>query len=158
MEDLELDSVDVAAYIVKVCAVRNYFVNLTKIQKILFCCYGAVLADCDARLTKEQPKAWGHGPVFPRVYKQKKRHLDGFIQAMLEHKENVAKTVDPRVLRAIVATIDLFGKYTAGALVRWTHKQGSPWDIATNGGKDLYKAIPDDIIKNYFLGFINKQN
>ncbi len=157
MDDLNLDSIDVASYIVKVCAVRNYFMNLTKTQKILYCSYAAVLADCDLRLTKEPPLAWEHGPVFPSVYNSK-RHLDGFIQGMLEHQERVAQTVGSRVLRDIVATCDLFGKYTAQALVKWTIKPSSPWYLATNGGRVLYKPIPDLLIKNYFVDFINKEN
>lgn len=79
----ELDSLDMAAYIVKYCAMKNYFINLTKLQKLLYCCYGAVLAYSGIRLIKEHPKAWDHGPVFPRVYDVKKEHPDGLIQASL---------------------------------------------------------------------------
>ena len=35
------DSIDVAAYVTKECAQKNFFVNLTKIQKLVFCVYGA---------------------------------------------------------------------------------------------------------------------
>lgn len=156
MEDLELDSVDVAAYIVKQCANKNYFVNITKVQKILFCCYGAVLAYCDIRLTKEQPKAWDHGPVFPRVYNMKKKCPDGFIQGMMVRQENIKDLINPDVKTAIDETIDLFGQYSAGALVNWTHEEGSPWYESTHGGKDLYGPIPDNLIKSYFSNLINK--
>lgn len=158
LAELNLDSRDVAAYIVKYCAYKNYFINLTKLQKILYCCYGAVLADSDARLTKEHPKAWDHGPVFPRVYNLKTKNPDGFIQGLIEREEHIKDILSSRVMIAINATIDLFSKYTAGALVEWTHRPVSPWYKCTDGGKNLYGEIPDELIREYFLTFINKQD
>ena len=73
------DSIDVAAYVTKQCAQKNFFVNLTKIQKLVFCVYGAVLATSGERICKDHPKAWPHGPVFPRIYKYTKRHADGIV-------------------------------------------------------------------------------
>lgn len=64
-------------------------------------------------------------------------------------KKNAVKT-------AIDETIDLFGQYSAGALVNWTHEEGSPWYESTHGGKDLYGPIPDNLIKSYFSNLINK--
>ena len=73
------DSIDVAAYVTKQCAQKNFFVNLTKIQKLVFCVYGAVLATSGVRICDEHPKAWPHGPVFPRIYNYTKRHADGIV-------------------------------------------------------------------------------
>ena len=42
-KELDIDIYDFAAYIAKLCAVKNYFVNLTKLQKLMYCVYGAVL-------------------------------------------------------------------------------------------------------------------
>lgn len=69
MQELNLNSKDIASFVVKFCAVQNYFINLTKLQKLIFCCYGVALAEGNIRICKEHPKAWDHGPVFPQVYK-----------------------------------------------------------------------------------------
>lgn len=42
-------------------------ISKTQAQKLLYCCYGIVLAAFDERLTDEHPKAWPGGPIFPRA-------------------------------------------------------------------------------------------
>lgn len=41
-KELDIDIYDFASYIAKLCAMKNYFVNLTKLQKLMYCVYGAV--------------------------------------------------------------------------------------------------------------------
>ena len=43
-KELHLDSQDVAAYITKFCADENYFINLTKLQKLMYCVYPTVIS------------------------------------------------------------------------------------------------------------------
>lgn len=75
----EFDSNDVMAYIHDYCAKNNIYVNVTKLQKLLYCCYGVVLAALDERLTSEHPQAWEHGPVFPRTFNAiKKQKLSSY--------------------------------------------------------------------------------
>ena len=45
------DSNDVMAYILLKASEDNFFVNITKLQKLLYCCYGVVLAAFGWRLT-----------------------------------------------------------------------------------------------------------
>ena len=75
MNDLNFDSIGVLAYIIKCCAKFNYFINYTKAQKLLYCCYGVILAQFNIRLTKEHPKAWQYGPVFPRAFNAQHKNL-----------------------------------------------------------------------------------
>jgi hypothetical protein len=35
-KELDIDIYDFAAYIAKLCAMKNYFVNLTKLQKLMY--------------------------------------------------------------------------------------------------------------------------
>ena len=63
-KELDIDIYDFAAYIAKFCAVKNYFVNLTKLQKLMYCVYGAVLVSSDTRICKEHPRSYPHGQVF----------------------------------------------------------------------------------------------
>ena len=127
------DSIDVAAYVTKQCAQKNFFVNLTKIQKLVFCVYGAVLATSGERICKDHPKAWPHGPVFPRIYKYTKRHADGIVEALMSHEENLTSILNERQKKIIDTTLNFFGRYNAGTLVNWTHDEDGPWFKSTNG-------------------------
>lgn len=148
--DHNLDSIDVASYIARWCGMHNIFVNITKLQKLLFCVYGSILAVTDNRICEEHPKAWPHGPVFPRVYTYTKRHQLDIIDALIKHQYASNFDLTEEEQNVIDQTLSLFGKYNAGQLVNWTHKQGSPWFESTKGGVYLQKEIPDQIIKDYF--------
>ena len=152
------DSIDVAAYVTKQCAQKNFFVNLTKIQKLVFCVYGAVLATSGERICKDHPKAWPHGPVFPRIYKYTKRHADGIVEALMSHEENLTSILNERQKKIIDTTLNFFGRYNAGTLVNWTHDEDGPWFKSTNGGKVLQKEIPDNLISDYFKTLIRPVN
>lgn len=152
------DSIDVAAYVTKECAQKNFFVNLTKIQKLVFCVYGAVLASSGERICKDHPKAWPHGPVFPRIYKYTKRHADGIVEALMSHEENLTSILNERPKKIIDTTLNFFGRYNAGTLVNWTHDEDGPWFKSTNGGKVLQKEIPDNLISDYFKTLIRPVN
>lgn len=145
MENLELDSVQVLSHIIKKMIDYGYLINYTKVQKVLYCCYGVVLATYNKRLCKEHPKAWSFGPAFPRAYNAHKKNKynlsddpissDGF-------PEDIRTDIDD--------TIKYFGKFKASSLVNWSHQVNSPWFISTNNGKELYTNINDDLIKFYF--------
>lgn len=142
---MEFDSKKVMAYIIGRCADENYFVNLTKLQKLLYCCYGVVLAKYNKRLTKEYPKAWPYGPVFPSTIRAlNKGKIDQ------DDDGGFSKQCPEEVLKLIDATIQYFGKYKATALSKWSHQTGSPWDFATDGGKNLPAQMSDDRITEYF--------
>lgn len=146
------NSLDVASLIARLCHKRNYHYNNTKIQKLLYCCYGSVLAVFGQRLCDEYPRAWQYGPVFPRVFNYiKKRKGD----IALYHPDFSL----PDELRALLEkVIDIFGKYDAVPLSKWTHKPGSPWDTVVNQldgeGGGLNNFIPDDLIANYFKSYV----
>lgn len=147
--DTDLDSIDVASHIVKYCAINNKFINLTKLQKILYACYGVCLAAFGRRICKEHPKAWEHGPVFPKVYNVTSKNRDGFVQYLIEYNDRCNQVLTKEEIEAIDMTIEVFSKYTAGQLVEWTHLPGSPWD-ETQKNSGMWSVIDDDAIKTYF--------
>lgn len=153
-KELNIDSIDVAAYVTKICARKNLFINLTKLQKLIYCVYGAVLVISDTRICDEHPKAWQHGPVFPRVYNFTKKNQFDLIDALLRKNESVASKLDSSQIQVIDAVINFFGKYKAGELVTWSHHPNGAWYKSTNGGRDLHKEIPDNAIVEYFRTII----
>lgn len=52
-----LDSLQVMAYIVDMCRKQHIEVNVTKLQKLLYCCYGVALVQQAANLTWSPPSA-----------------------------------------------------------------------------------------------------
>ena len=57
-----LDSLQVMAYIVDMCRKQHIEVNVTKLQKLLYCCYGVALAQLGIRLTKNRLKRGSMAP------------------------------------------------------------------------------------------------
>lgn len=145
MQDINLDSIKVLAYIIKKCAALGYDINYTKAQKLLYCCYGTVLGQFEIRLCKEHPKAWQYGPAFPRAFRAHHKNDIDFTDDPIS-KENFNKAVK----YVIDETIKFFGNKSASFLSSWTHIKGSPWSICSNNGKHLYIDIDDEIIKQYF--------
>ncbi len=154
MEELDLDSIDVAAYIVRWCVDFNYYVNITKLQKLLYCVYGVLLAEEDTRICREHPKAWEHGPVFPRVYRFTKKCELGLITELASRKQSIRPYLSQEQAVLIRDAVGAFGKFNAQQLVNWTHRPGSSWAVSTDNGKNLYDKIPDELIKEYFTGMM----
>lgn len=146
MKEFKFDSIDILIYIVRQCASLGYDINITKGQKLLYCCYGAVLALLDARLCKEHPKAWQYGPAFPRAYKAHRNNTIEWNKPLkaLSEEENKA------LVCILNETIKSFGKYSASTLVNWSHQSNSPWALCSNKGEFLYNDIDDCIIASYF--------
>jgi len=142
---MKYPSLNVASHIAKICRANSLNFNNTKIQKLLYCCYGCSLVILQDRLCDEYPRAWQYGPVFPRVFKYIKDGKSLFIDDIAL----VGTSQD--ALRLIDNVVKNFGIYTAQSLSAWTHKTGSPWDKAVNElGGGLGSFIPDDIIADYF--------
>ena len=144
-------SLNTMAYIVHFCYSQDtpISINTTKVQKLLYCCYGAVLADSNERLTDEHPRAWMYGPIFPEAYRavDKKRLTVGMARQF-------ARECPPETLALVDRTLKTFGKYTSEQLSAWSGMKGSPWAKA-----DPLAALDDREIGLFFkpyLAVINK--
>jgi len=141
----KVDSVDFAVYLSQKAIELNKSVNVTKLQKWLYICYGLYFAFYGEQLLTERPKAWEFGPVFPKVYnKQRKRNTLNDLP--IETSLGELKQYD----EVIRVTLENFGDWTASQLVAWTHEKGKAWDKtynhfdARNGNMDN-----NDIIKDF---------
>ena len=142
------DSRDVAAYIAQQCQERGIEYNNTKIQKLLYCVYGVMLAWKEVRICDEYPRAWTYGPVFPKVFKHiyKKKRIENFSTTVAESDNDHLKTAVRRVL-------EVFGPLSASELSNWTHQEGSPWwRVVKLGDAGWNSFMPDEYIKEYFGG------
>jgi len=120
----EIDSVDFAIYLNKKAhELGIQTINVTKIQKWLYICYGLYLAVHEKQLLSERPKAWDYGPAFPRVHKTQKRNDNS-----LDYLQNTRSQEDLQKYDDVIkATLENFGTWTASDLVAWTHEKGKAW-------------------------------
>lgn len=144
------DSVLVARYIVAAANDRDLDINLTKVQKLLYIAYGVWLAIVsDTPVVKERPQAWPYGPVFPKT----RKHLlkQDLYEININSEEFSELKNDEDFVGLIDFTLLHYGHNTAGELTTWSHKEGSPWEVATNQeGFDWGDRMDDAVIKSYF--------
>jgi len=120
----EVNSVEFAIYLNEKANKKELLVNVTKIQKWLYICYGLYLVAYKKQLLDERPKAWDYGPAFPKVHKKQKKNGDSL--------NKLKNTIDIESLKVydeiIDPTLENFGHWTANQLVEWTHESEKAWD------------------------------
>jgi len=141
----EVDSVDFAIYLNKKAQDLGKVVNITKIQKWLYICYGLYLVVNEKQLLAERPKAWDYGPAFPRVHKKQKKNNNDLANLISTIKvENFVKYDS-----VIQATLANFGDWTASELVAWTHEPNKAWD-KTLKAEGIYSVMSNENILSDF--------
>ncbi|WP_109831388.1 Panacea domain-containing protein [Reichenbachiella versicolor] len=145
------DSVTIAEYMLSLAYEKRIVLNMTKIQKLLYLVYGKFMAESGKQISKESPKAWPYGPVFPRVHKKVK--LDNV--KTLDDPYFAEISQDKDLNQAIIGVIDRYSKFSATQLSDWSHSKGGPWDRTTKkeGFKWGVTEIPNEYIREYFTKF-----
>lgn len=160
-------------------AVANFFIgkglsendNLTlmKLNKLIYIAHGMHLAAYGRSLINEPVQAWKFGPVVNSVYHQLKHYGMSTIDAPIinfefESGKLVEKTFqidrnDKNTLDLLQHVWDRYKKYNGFQLSNWTHLPESPWYqtwVNDGGNMEIEKPIPNDLIKEYFLGMGQK--
>lgn len=143
-----IDGINFAAYLIKKAQERGHIINVTKVQKWLYICYGLFLADYDTQLLHDRPKAWDYGPVFPKVHScQVNGKMDGLVANA--NLDLVLPEIRQKCDDIINAVLLHFGDWMATELVDWTHTPGMAWDkTIKESGK--YSTIDNfDIYKDF---------
>lgn len=145
-----LSGMDVATYILS--KVKCTHLSL---EKLVYFAYADYLCEHSERLFEDKIYAFAYGPVIDSVYKVFKRsgydyvNRDTGIRTGVEEmpaKSRILFAKDgAEKLRSIDKTIERYGGYTASALVKITHRKGSPWSMV-DSTKD-FQVIPDELIK-----------
>ena len=150
------NSVDVAKYLVAKMNEKKMTVNMTKVQKLLYICYGVFLAVRKSRLLNEHPQAWPYGPVFPTV--RNKLLSIGNLEMLSTMDACLKDLIDDDDLTSLIETVlATYGKSTAKSLVIWSHRIDSPWSRTTNMLDFKWGAtIPDEYTYDYFFHNIIK--
>ncbi|MCF0253631.1 MAG: DUF4065 domain-containing protein [Duodenibacillus sp.] len=154
---MELDSVAAMAYVIRRCTRTcaepgaGSALSHAKAQRLLYCCYGIVLAKTGERLTAEHPRAWPYGPVFPACYSAF-RHRgpvpEGKLQALAAEFE-AACPAD--VLSLVDRALAAYGSCDEGTLTAWSRLRDSPWAQA-----EPLMRLDDLAVRNRFLRYLEK--
>lgn len=151
-------------------AVSNYFlkkhknISPMKLQKLLYFAHGWHLAIVGEPLLEQRVEAWDYGPVIPSVYREFSRYGSNSI----EQPEGNYKIKDGKIIKCIPminenddssisildSIWDTYGNFSAIQLSNLTHQKGTPWEQikSQTGLSDRNTVIPDDMIKDYFVG------
>lgn len=142
-----VDSMELAAHLVRECAKQDCSLNITKLTKLMYCCYGSVLGKYGRQLTDEYPECRQYGPVFPEVLKS----LQFFgLEPFRKAPAPTVEALPAPVLLLVNKTAALFGRHSSDELMRWTMLRGSPWYRASDGGAVLYGRLSDEAVAAYF--------
>jgi len=141
-------SIDIARYVIAYANENKFGINLTKMLKLTFFLYGAYLVYTGERLTDEHPVAWTYGPVFERARKRF-MYSDLLDVSMADVDKHLFDDADLKAM--LEYTFRVCGKYSASALVSWTHKPNSPWSVTIEECKGREGGvIRDEVIYSYF--------
>ncbi|MCL2168479.1 MAG: Panacea domain-containing protein [Defluviitaleaceae bacterium] len=144
---MPVNSIDFATYLNREARMRDLYVNVTKLQKWLYICYGLHLALNDgAQLLDEMPTAREYGPFFPNVHNMQKD-----LKNNLRTLERRISIDDFRQFDDIIdATLRHYGDWTAQSLVDLTHEPGRAWDKTYQDGEGRFRTMPnDDILADF---------
>lgn len=152
------DSIELGEYIATMINSKGYFINQTKLQKLMYIIYGTYLCLNDgAKLTGESPKAWPYGPVFPRVQKKFAKSQDYMCADLTSEKYSKFKE-NEKLNNIINNALITFGSWSALQLSQWSHEEGSPWAIAFENNNFKYNGVIDDKdIIDYFKNIIEDE-
>ena len=145
---MEFSSIDVIAYVVYWCKTNEITVNTTKAQKLLYCCYGAVLADSNERLIDEHPRAWLYGPVFGNAHDATAND-----KLTVGNVRRFLRLCPQQTLDLVNKTLKTFARYSSTQLSKWASIKGSPWVDA-----DPFAALDDRAIALWFQPYLNVIN
>jgi len=147
-----IDSIDFAVYLNEKIKARGKTANKTKLQKLLYICYGSQLRMNEGQqLLNEQPNAWDYGPAFPRVYSVQKSS-SGLDKLSPLHQRSKEKLEQFDVL--IERVLDFFGDWTANQLVEWTHTEETAWHKKYSNIEERYTPLNNSDILMDFKRYI----
>lgn len=141
-------------------AIANYFIGKSvtdpkstlsplKLIKLVYIAHGFYLDLKNEKLINETVEAWKYGPVIRSLYDEFRKYGASAITHLAKTEE--ISPQDDYTHEFLNEVWDAYGSWTGTQLSAWTHEDGSPWYISTEGGTKLNdQIIPDASIKNYF--------
>ena len=145
----------VSSLIIKVHNENDKELDLLKLLKLLYICFGCISAEEKRYLFNERIEAWELGPVVADIYFHVRYYADYLnkyrIREVISDKMDSKMSV-PESLKNIYSNIKEISKHyftkKSADLINITHAKNSPWDKIHDGTPS--KEIPKDDIVNYY--------
>ena len=147
--------------------VANFFLDLAdeegvsltqlKLMKLVYIAYGWYLAITGEKLFDEPIQAWRNGPVIPSLYHEFKSYGRLPIDGRATSFDLDTGTISvPRIPETDVVTVKIltlvwesYKRFSAAALVRRTHDDGTPWaETYVEGARNI--VIPPEVIEKHY--------
>ena len=147
----------VCNYIIGRCNELNIYIDLLKLQKLIYYCQSWSLAYGRGAIFPEHFEAWIHGPVIRSVYdkfKEKRMYEKITIHDIDNKHSEYSLTEDDEQL--IGAVILYYGKLTGDQLEALTHME-EPWKKARKGLMPYEKSknhISEEIMEHYYKSLL----
>lgn len=117
------------------------------LQKLLYYVQGFHLAAFDTPLFPDEIQAWMYGPVVPEVYHEYKGH--GSLAIPRPEFDRHELELSEESMRLIADVIGVYGEYSAGRLMKFTHSE-PPWQSAYCDGLGARSPISHESLRDYF--------
>lgn len=147
MKSLNIESLDIAKYIIDLCCKSGDPISHLKLQKLLYYVQAWYVTINNTKIFNEQFQAWVHGPVLPSVYANYCTHGYGLI--LKEYNIDLA----PNIITHTNEVLNVFLKHSAFELEQMTHQE-SPWILARGNCNPDYSStniISEEEMRNYYL-------
>lgn len=127
-----MHALTISKQIIYECNKNKIEITQLKLQKLLYFteAYYMNMENKD-ELFEEKFYAWEYGPVCKEVYNEYKNY---FSLPIIVDEQNLEK-IDEKVLFAVKAVCEVFGKRNTSDLIKLTHLQNSPWFEANHNKK-----------------------
>lgn len=166
---MQNSALSVANYFIGLAEASHSPIKILRLMKLTYIAHGFMLAILDRTALNPRfdcVEAWKYGPVIPSVYHSFKRNGNNPIVEKTVILQNEEKSADDYVVEVVTPELDgeeekkvcnlvwkMYQGYDDGKLVDLLHKQGSPWALVYEPGKN--KPIPDIITKIYYKKLVD---
>ncbi len=124
-----------------------------KLQKLVYFVQGFALAELNRPLFLNEIQAWTYGPVIPDLYHRLKHYGAGVVSGTLEAPDTLSEDAD--ACGVVQRVMGKLGNLPVTQLVRLSHMENSPWDVAWECGK--YTKISLKQMTIYFKDMLSPQ-
>ena len=128
------------------CEKSGWTLSNLKLQKILFLAHMVHLGQNEKPLLDEGFEAWDYGPVLPNLY----HHVKAFGSSPIRNVFRAFPVpTDEAALSALDSVYDQVSGWSAGKLVRVSHRRDGAWDKSYIPGAIAIPIEDEEILREY---------
>jgi uncharacterized phage-associated protein len=145
------DSVAFALYLYKKAIDRSLYVNISKLQSLVYVCYGMHYAKHRCSLLAERPVAGQKGVIFNHLTREVYDGRDGLSQLATSYQLHGKLAGFKSYDSLICLALDKFGTKSSSWLSSWIMNNGQAWQNARFKATYVNEAVMDshDVVSDF---------